>query len=102
MLYLGRMTGNGTLKCAGKIVASAAYDLDGFFAKATGVTSSGELRASAAILQHLFGRPGIQLLTDDGRLLDLGFSQKAIAAGCDVAHVDVTGGLPTTPERWRS
>lgn len=102
MLYLGRIAGSGTLKCNGQTIGRAAYDFDGFFRRATGVTSSGELRASADALQQIFGRDGIQLLTDEGKLFELGFSEKTLASGCDVAHVDVTGGLPTTSEPWRS
>ena len=102
MFYLGRLAGSGTLKCDGEIIARAAYDLDGYFGKGTGVTSSGELRVSALALQKVFGRKGVQLLTDDGRLLDLGFSEKAILSGSDVAHIDITGGLPSSSEPWRS
>lgn len=102
MFYLGRLAGSGILKCDGEVVARAAYDLDGFFGKRAGVTSSGELRLSAAALHKVFGRKGVQLLTADGRLLDLDFSEKSISSGSDVAHVDVTGGLPETSEPWRS
>jgi hypothetical protein len=52
-------------------------------------------------LQAVFGRPGIQLLTDDGRLLDLKFSQKALSARSGVALVEVSGDLPKTRENWR-
>jgi hypothetical protein len=64
------------------------------------VTGSGEIRLAAAALESVFGRDDVQLLTDDGRLLDLRFSEKELLAASDVAHVDVTGDLPTDPESW--
>ena len=48
------------------------------------------------------GRIGVQLLTDDGRLLDLKSSEKELRPGADAAHVDVTGDLPRSPGDWRA
>jgi hypothetical protein len=98
--YLGGISGNGTLKCDGEEVARASYDFDGYFNKPSGVTSCGEIRLAAAALSSVFGRKDVQLLTDDGRLLDLRFSEKQLPAASEVAHVDVTGDLPT-PRNWR-
>ena len=100
MRYLGAISGSGVLKCDGEMVARAAYDFEGFFRKPVGVTISGEIRLSAAALKSVFGRSGVQLLTDEGRLLDLRFSEKTLLGAGDVAHVDVTGGLPANPESW--
>jgi hypothetical protein len=101
MRYLGGISGGGVLKCNGEEIARASYDFDGFFKERFGVTCCGEIQASASALRDVFGRKGVQLLTDDGRLLDLRFSEKELFAASDVAHVDVTGELPTTPQTWR-
>lgn len=98
MDYLGGMSGNGTLKCDGKDVGRASYDLDGFYKKGLGVVGSGEVHVSAVALREIFGRKDVQLFTDDGRLLDLKFSEKNLPLTSDVAHVDVTGQLPA---KWR-
>lgn len=100
MNYLGGISGTGTLRCDGKEVARASYDLDGFYAKGLGVVGSGEIHVSAAALQEVFGRKGVQLATAEGRLLDLKFSEKNLPLSSDVAHVhvDVTGQLPAS---WR-
>ncbi|UVF22413.1 hypothetical protein HPT29_024970 (plasmid) [Microvirga terrae] len=102
MHYLGRLSGNGALRCNGVHIARASYDFDGFVTKPLGVTCCGEIQLSAAILKDVFGRRDVQLLTDGGRLLDLRFSEKALRSASDVAHVDVTGELPATPQSWRN
>jgi hypothetical protein len=98
--YLGGISGSGTLKCNGEEIARASYDFDGYFNKPAGVTSCGEIKVAAVALKSVFGRTDVQLLTDDGRLLDLRFSEKQLPAASEVAHVDVTGELPT-PRNWR-
>jgi hypothetical protein len=102
MRYLGGISGRGVLQCKGEHIALASYDFDGFFREPVGVTCCGEIQLSAAVLKEVFGRRDVQLLTDEGRLLDLTFSEKALASASDVAHVDVTGELPTTPGSWRN
>ncbi len=102
MRYLGRISGSGVLQCKGEDVGRASYDFDGYLKKPVGVTSCGEIRLSPEALKGVFGRTDIQLLTDDGRLLDLGFTEKKLLETSDVAHVDVTGDLPTAPQHWRS
>jgi hypothetical protein len=87
---LGSFSGNGVLRCNG----------DGFVTKPLAVTCCGEIQLAAAILGNLFGRRDVQLLTDDGRLLNLLFCEKALRSAGDVAHVDVTGELPATPQSW--
>ncbi|MGF7159309.1 hypothetical protein FHS85_000928 [Rhodoligotrophos appendicifer] len=95
MQYLGRISGTGRVMCDGGEIGQASYDFEGFNQGARGVTSSGEVCMAAAILKDVFGRPNIQLLTEDGRLLNLRFSSKQLLASADAAHVDVTGDLPT-------
>jgi hypothetical protein len=100
--YLGRIAGAGSVMSGGEIVARAAYDLDGFTAPRGGVMSSGELKLPPSDLKAVFGTLGLQLLTDDGRLLDLKFSEKELRPAADAAHVDVTGDLPRSPAEWRA
>jgi hypothetical protein len=97
MRYLGNISGDGMLKCNGKEVARASYDFEEFFKEPAGVTSCGEIRLSATILKTVFGHKDVQLLTDTGRLFNLRFSEKKLPQAGDVAHVDVTGELPSTP-----
>ena len=82
------------LKCNSEEFARAAYDFDHFFKKAVGVTSCGEIRASAVALKEVFGRKSVQLLTDDGRLIDLSFSEKVVLPSGESTHVNVTEELP--------
>jgi hypothetical protein len=101
MRYLGRLSGRGALKRSGEEIARVSYEFDGFFQKPKRVTSSGEIRAPAAVLKGVFGGTNIQLLTDDGRLLDLRFCGGEPRSVDEVAQVDVTGELPTMPVSWR-
>ena len=94
MLYLGGLTGSGMLISQGEDLGRTTYDFDVFKTK-LGISSSGEIRLPAVILKEIFGRKDIQLRTDDGRLLDLKFSEKQLPAAGEAAHVDVTGDLPT-------
>jgi hypothetical protein len=96
MRYLGNISGRGMLKCNGEEVARASYCFEGFFKESTGVTSCGEIRLSATVLKDVFGHKDIQLLTDNGRLFNLKFSELKLPEASDVAHVDVTGDLPST------
>ena len=96
MHYLGGLSGGGMLKRNGDDVGRATYEFDVFQTK-LGVTSSGEVLMPAAVLKDLFGRTDVQLLTDDGRLLDLRFSDKQLANASEAVHVDVTGDLPGRP-----
>lgn len=102
MGYLGRLAGAGVVRIGGEATARTAYDFDGFATPHGGVTASGELRLTASDLAAVFGRIGVQLLTDDGRLLDLKFSEKELPAGTAAAHVDVSGDLPRSPAEWRA
>jgi hypothetical protein len=102
MHYLGGISGGGVVICGGKEIARASYDFDGYLRPPTGVVSCGEIRLSPSKLQGLLGRNDVQIRTDDGRLLDLRFSDKKLDAGTDAAHVDVTGELPPAfPQNWR-
>jgi hypothetical protein len=85
----------------GETVARACYDFEGFIRPRGGVMSSGEISLSPSDLKSVFGRLGVQLLTDDGRLLDLRFSDKELRYANDVAQVDVTGDLPGSSAEWR-
>ncbi len=104
MRYLGGISGKGVLKRDGEEIARAFYELDGFYTESAGVTRSGELRVSADALKSVFGHKAVQLLTDDGRVFDLKFSDKELRPATDIVHVDATDDemLPTTaPKKWR-
>jgi len=101
MQYLGRMAGSGLVMRDGKTVARASYDFEGYSRPRGVVVSSGEISLSPADLKTVFGRFGVQLLTDEGRLLDLRFSDKELPCAIDVAHVEVTGDLPRSSAEWR-
>jgi hypothetical protein len=101
MRYLGAMSGSGMVKCDGEEIARASYEFEGYFRKPAGVTSSGEIRIPAEALQNVFGRAGVQLVTDEGRVLELRFSEKKQPKPeDDFAHVEVTGDLPDETH-WR-
>jgi hypothetical protein len=101
MRYLGTISGNGVLRRDGKDIARASYDFEGFSQQSFGITCSGEIQVAASALASVFGRKGVQLLTDDGRLLDLRFSEKELLAAAEFTHVEVTGGLQSSPRTWR-
>jgi hypothetical protein len=85
----------------GEAVARASYDFEGFARPRGVVVSSGEICLSPSDLKIVFGRLGVQLLTDDGRLLDLRFSEKELRHASDVAQVEVSGDLPGSSAEWR-
>ncbi len=101
MQYLGRIAGSGLLMRDGETVARASYDFEGFSRQRGVVVSSGEINLAPSDLRTVFGRAGVQLLTDDGRLLDLRFSDKELRTANDVAQVEVTGDLPGSSAEWR-
>jgi hypothetical protein len=100
MRYLGRLHGEGVVTRDGRDVGRAVYEIDGFTTQPHGVTGSGEIRLRSADLADVFGCRGVRLRTDDGRLLDLRFSEGKRSDDCETAHVDVGGDLPTTAETW--
>ncbi len=101
MQYLGRIAGSGVLMRGGETVARASYDFEGYSRAKGTVVSSGEISLSPSELETVVGRIGIQLLTDDGRLLDLRFFDQKLRRGSDVAQVEATGDLPRSLAEWR-
>ncbi len=99
--YLGGFSGHGIVTQNGVKIASAEFDFDGYFRPPVGVTGCGEIQLPAEVLKRLFGRPDLQLLTEQGRVLDLRFSDSTLPPASGVAHVDVTGELPLAPGDWR-
>ncbi len=100
MQYLGRISGSGVLTCNGEDVTRASYVIEGFFRKPSRVVGTGEIGLSGAALRQLAGRKDVQLLTDDGRVLTIGFAVTAVCID-NHAEADITGGLPETPALWR-
>ena len=102
MRYLGRIAGTGTILRDGETIARASYELEGFLGPRGAVMSSGEIVLSPAVLRSIFGTRDVQLRTDDGRLLDLRFSEKELRCAAGVAQVQVSGDLPETSAQWRA
>jgi hypothetical protein len=98
MHYLGQLQGAGSLTCKGETVARASYDFDGFLSRPGQVSGSGEIRMSPDKLKEVFGRSDVKLLTDDGRLLSIRFSERRLGSAGDAAHVEVGGELPGASE----
>ena len=100
MQYLGVLRGSGMLACAGESMGRAEYDIDGFLTRPGEVVGSGEIRMEPADLERAFGRTGLQLTTDEGRIFDVRFSGKRLDPSEGAAHADITAGLPPAKE-WR-
>ncbi|WP_193178126.1 hypothetical protein [Oricola nitratireducens] len=99
MRYIGEISGNGTLKCEGVDIASASYDFESYSRKTGGLTGSGEITLAPEALKSCFGRSGVQLMTEDGRMFNLTFPEKLMREP-NVAHVVVSGDLPAE-RNWR-
>jgi hypothetical protein len=97
--YLGALRGVGVVTCQGEKVGRADYDFDGFLTKPAHVTGSGEIRMSPLKLKEVFGRGNVELVTNDGRVLSVRFSERRLSPASDVACVEVGGELPT-PQEW--
>ena len=100
MRYLGKLTGSGTVKGPGVENACATYEFEGFSRKPGDITGSGEITLAPAVLRSLFGRSGVQLHSDCGRVFTLKFSDKELPAS-DCANVEIIGGLPAE-QAWRA
>jgi hypothetical protein len=102
MRYLGRIAGDGVLLRDGQAIARASYDFEGFAGPRGDNLCSGEIILTRTALESVFGAAGVQLRTDNGRLLDLRFSEKALGRTAVMAQVEVTGQLPGSQAEWRS
>jgi len=96
--YLGRLSGRGEIIHNGRNVAPATFDFDGYHRQAAGVSGCGEIRLSADVLKGLFGRIDLQMLTEQGQVFDIIFSDKVLPDDSCVAHVDLSGALD--PADW--
>jgi len=102
MQYLGRIAGTGQLQLDATPMGPASYDFEGFFKPAGGVACAGEIEAPTAVLQGLLGQRNVRLVTKSGLTLDLRLSAKKLGPTARVAHVDVSGDLPTDAAAWRA
>lgn len=94
------MRGSGQLACGDEPIGQVDYDIDGFLTRPGEVVGSGEIRMPAEQLDRAFGRTGLVLTTDDGRVLSVRFSGKRHDAGSGAAHADIAGDLPEAKD-WR-
>lgn len=99
MKYLGSISGRGVLQRDGVEIADTTYELEGYVQKVGSVTGSGEIGLVPTALQKVIDAPNLQLLTSNGHLLNIKFSDKKIRAGNHI-HVDVSGDLPAASD-WR-
>jgi len=102
MKYLGRISGGGQLLRNGEEIARASFDFEGFIGPRGVDRCSGEIELAPDAHPADFETRGVQLRTDDGRLLNLAFRDKVLRWLDDRAEVDVTGDLPATPAEWRA
>lgn len=100
MNYLGGLRGAGLLVCGDVPIARTEYDFDGYLSNAGQVTSCGEICLPAATPKGVFGHEGLELRTDEGRLLRLRFSDTKRPSAVGAVHVDVLGELPAA-EEWQ-
>jgi hypothetical protein len=98
--FLGKLRGSGTLAGADGAIGPADYELDGYVIRPGAVVASGELRMASGALAEAFGRQGLHLVTAEGRTLPLRFTGKPSDRHGQIAHVDISEGLPTESE-WR-
>jgi hypothetical protein len=100
MRFLGKLRGTGTVDSNDGTIGPADYELDGYVMRPGAIVASGELHMASAALQRAHAGQGVRLVTADGRALPLRFTGKPSDRGGDVAHVDISEGLPEEKE-WR-
>lgn len=71
MQYIGKLSGHGMLKCNGRALADAEYEIDVFRLNQGLVKASGEITLSRSLSANLTGVAKMQLLTEAGDLLDI-------------------------------
>jgi len=100
MRHLGTLRGGGTLECKDEILGRVDFEFDGYVMRPGEITASGEVHADTDVLVAAFGRRDVVLRTDDGRVLPLRFSGKALPRASRIAHAEVREGLPEE-KAWR-
>jgi hypothetical protein len=99
MQYLGNLAGEGFVLHNGLELTRAQFEFDGYSTSHAGVICNGEIRMPAMMLKTMFPLRTMQLRTDQGRMLELRFSDKKIGPGQEAAHVDVRGEIPGNDKR---
>lgn len=100
MQYLGVLRGSGVLAFGDESFGRVDFDIDGYLTKQGEVLGSGEIRMPPERLEHAFGRSGLKLTTDDGRVLTVRFSAKRHDPASGAEHADIGGELPEA-KAWR-
>jgi hypothetical protein len=99
MQYLGTLSGSGCILHDGLEVTRADFKFDGYSTSYAGVGCSGEVTMPAAMLKAVFALRTLQLRTDEGRNLEVRFSDNKLGVGQVSAHVDVRGEIPGEDKR---
>ena len=99
MQYLGTLSGSGCILHDGLEVTRADFKFDGYSTSYAGVGCSGEVTMSAPMLKAVFPLRTLQLRTDEGRNLEVRFSDNKLGVGQVSAHVDVRGEIPGKDKR---
>jgi len=99
MQYLGTLAGEGFVLHNGLELTRVQFEFDGYSTSHAGVICNGEIRMPAMMLKTTFALRTMQLRTDEGRMLELRFSDKKIGPGQEAAHVDVRGEIPGNDKR---
>ena len=99
MRFLGKMRGSGTVANATGPIGPADYELDGYVVRPGSIVASGELRMASGAMALAHDGGGVRLTTADGTFA-LRFTGKPAERGGDVAHIEISEGLPAEKE-WR-
>jgi hypothetical protein len=100
MRFLGKMRGSGTVAIADGTIGPADYELDGYVVRPGSIVAAGELRMASAALARALDRNDVRLTVADGGSFALRFTGRPSERGGDVAHIEISEGLPAEKE-WR-
>lgn len=71
MKYLGKISGSGVLQHMGRPLARASYEIEAYQHNQGLLKASGEMSLNRVTGENLAGVSRMQLLTDDGDLLEI-------------------------------
>jgi hypothetical protein len=100
MRFLGKMRGSGTVASADGTIGPADYELDGYVVRPGSIVAAGELHMASASLARALDQHDVRLTVADGSSFALRFTGRPSDRGGDVAHIEISEGLPAEKE-WR-